>query len=474
MASDIVSRASAPSSAEAKGAIKTGAGTSLRARFAASFTAACVLLILLLALVVILLNSGQEADLVDQIVSDEMEELIEQYERREMVSGPPALTLQHFDVRSEAGGQPLRKWFRANWLTHSYIVRYPEEQRLLPPELARLTPGFHDVASGRERFRVAMREIGSVNFYLAYSVEHHQNRLDRFRLVLGSSVLIAALASLLFSLWLSGLLTRQVADLAARVERLHDGSVSEMLERHFPDREVAALARAFDAFQRRMSLLLERERAFTADVSHELRTPLTSIQTSSELMLEDESLSPKARERVAKIARAAARLSELVNAFLVLAREQAGGSHSEIDLRLCVDEAVELVRERAESKGLHLNVDVPAGLWVRAPHNALRVALSNLLVNAVNYTDSGEISVSIARGSVEIADTGSGMEPEKILGLFRRFHRGEARGCEGFGLGLAIVKRICEQTGWQIDIERRPCGGTCVRVGPFDKLFTVA
>lgn len=460
MASDTVLRASAPSS--------------LRSRFAASFTAACVLLVLLHAIVVLVLNAEQESELVDQIVSDEMEELIEQYERREMVSGPPALALRHFDVRGEADGQRLRKWFRANWLTHSYVVRYPEEQKLLPPELGPLAPGFHDVSSGRERFRVEMREIGSVRFYLAYSVEHHQNRLDRFRLALGIGVAVTAAAGILLALWLSGQLTRQVADLATRVERLHDGSGSELLEPHYPDREVAGLARAFDAFQRRMSLLLERERAFTADVSHELRTPLTSIQTSSELMLEDESLSPKARERVAKIARGAARLSELVNAFLVLAREQSCGTPSEIDLRLCVDEIVELVRERAEYKGLCLNVDIPAGLWVQAPHNALRVALSNLLVNAVNYTDLGEIRVSVADGCVEISDTGSGMDPEKILGLFRRFQRGDAGRCEGFGLGLAIVKRICEQTGWQIGIERRPAGGTCVRIGPFDKVFTVA
>ena len=72
-----------------------------------------------------------------------------------------------------------------------------------------------------------------------------------------------------------------------------------------------------------MGRLLERERAFTADVSHELRTPLTSIQTSCELMLEDRGLSPKARERLEKIDAAAARLADLVNAFLLMAREEA-------------------------------------------------------------------------------------------------------------------------------------------------------
>jgi len=442
------------------------AASSLRVKFAASFVAVGMLLVLLHALAVLLTNRYQEAELIDQIVSDEMEELIVQYERREMVAAPPSATLRHFNVRPEGDRQVLRKWFRANWLTSSYIARDASERSLLPVELRALRPGFHDVDSGGERFRVEMREIGSVQFFLAYSVEHHEGRLVQFERALAISVIATAILSTFVGLWLARRLTGQVADLAARVERLHDGSADEVLELHYPDREVAALARAFDAFQRRMASLLDRERAFTADVSHELRTPLTSIQTSSELMLDDESLSPKSRERVAKIARAAARLSELVNAFLVLAREQAGGSHSELDLRSCIDDAVEQVREHAEAKGLSLEVDVPEGMRVWAPQNALRVVLSNLLANAVSYTDKGRISLRVANGSVEIADTGSGVTAENIHQLFRRFHRGDGGHGEGFGLGLAIVKRICEQTGWPIAVEDRPGGGTCVRVGP--------
>jgi signal transduction histidine kinase len=97
--------------------------------------------------------------------------------------------------------------------------------------------------------------------------------------------------------------------------------------------------------------LLERERAFTADVSHELRTPLTAIQTTCELMLDDADLSAKARSRVDKISAATTRLTELVNAFLLMAREEADGISSEVDLRECIEEAAESVRERAAGQG---------------------------------------------------------------------------------------------------------------------------
>jgi signal transduction histidine kinase len=120
---------------------------------------------------------------------------------------------------------------------------------------------------------------------------------------------------------------------------------------------VAELAAAFDGYHERTVRLLERERAFTADVSHELRTPLTAIQTTCELMLEDADLSAKARSRLDKISAATTRLTELVNAFLLMAREEADGISGEVDLRECIEEAAESVRERAEAKGLTLLVE---------------------------------------------------------------------------------------------------------------------
>lgn len=437
-------------------------GHSLRARIAASFTAACLLLVALHALSALYINDAQEAQLIDQLVSDEMDSLIEQYHRRELVTPPRTETLASYIVHNQAGEQELRKWYRATWLTQRYVVRSAAERGELPVELRSLAPGFHDVRSDREKFRVEVRESGGVGFFLAYDVSHHRARMAEFHWSVAVSVIVTAVVAVLVGLWLSGKLTRQVADLANRVNRLSDGAPSEVLATHYPDREVAALARAFDAFQERMASLLERERSFTADVSHELRTPLTSIQTSAELLAQDEGMAAKTRERVEKIARAATRLSELINVLLLLAREQADGTSAEVDLLECVEEALEPVEERIGAKGLELRIDVPEGHRVRARRNALMVVLSNLLVNAVNYTDRGGIQLRARGATIEISDTGSGVEPQQVPELFRRFYRGDAGGTAGFGLGLAIVKRICDQSGWGIRIERRTEGGTRV------------
>lgn len=437
---------------------------SLRLKFAATFALAGLVLVLIHAVVIHQLNRQQEAQLVDQIVSDEMENLLQQYERSFPFDGPPYRMLQRYEVKPDTEALSLRKWFRANWLIHGYIARDPQEQRALPKELRDLPPGFHDVYSGADRdlYRVEVREIGHARFYLAYSVSLHQERGRHFNLVLVLSAVLTILATASIGFWLSGRLTHQIEDLARRVRRLDGSADDEVLERHYPEREVAELAAAFDGYHERTARLLERERAFTADVSHELRTPLTALQTSCELMLEDAALSPRARARVEKIAAAAARLGELVNAFLLMAREEADGISSEVGLHECVEEAVESVRERAEAKGLTLRVEVPDGQVVRVPRRALHVVLSNLLANAVSYTEAGTVQVRAEGAKVEITDTGRGIAPDRIPELFRRFHRGDVSGGDGFGLGLAIVKRICEQAGWRVGIERREEGGTRV------------
>ena len=436
---------------------------SLRLRFALTFALVGAVLVLIHAVAILQLNRHQEAQLIDQIVSDEMEGLLQQYERIGSIDGPPYRPLQRFDVRADTQALSLRKWFRASWLVHGYATRGLEEQRQLPAELRELEPGFHDVASGADRYRVEVREIGSMRFYLAYSVSLHEERARAFTLALVLGAVFTALVTALIGLWASGWLTRHVVDLARRVRELDGRSGESGLEQFYPEREVAELAAAFDGYHARMGRLLDRERAFTADVSHELRTPLTSIQTSCELMLEDGSLSPKARERLEKIDAAAARLADLVNAFLLMAREEADGIRGEVDLRECVEEVAESVRERAVAKGLTLLVDAPESLPLRVPRRALHVVLSNLLANAVSYTERGTVALRTRGGTVEITDTGRGVAPEQIPELFRRFRRGDSLAMgEGFGLGLAIVKRICEQAGWKVSIERRAEGGTRV------------
>lgn len=436
---------------------------SLKLKFAFTFALAGLLLVLSHALAIHLLNRHQEAQLIDQIVADELEDVLQQYERRGIVEGMPFRSLPRHEVRPHTETSSLRKWFRANWLAQGYVARNQAERATVPEELRGLEPGFHDVVAHERRYRVGVKDIGNVRFYAAYLLTLHEERSLKFTWALVLSAALTALLTVLAGLWLSGRLTRQIVDLSQRVAQLDDPVAAKPLREHYHEQEVADLATAFDDYHQRTARLLARERAFTADVSHELRTPLTAIQTSSELLLEED-LPPKARERVERVARGAARLCGLVNVFLLLAREQDGGQRDAIDLRECAEQAFEAVRERAQSKGLKLELAVPEGIVVLAPRNALLVVLSNLLGNAVRYTEQGSIRVSATAQAVEIEDTGPGVDPGRVPELFRRFRRGDLHTGDGFGLGLAIVKRICDQVGWLVGIEPRREGGTRVRL----------
>jgi signal transduction histidine kinase len=153
-----------------------------------------------------------------------------------------------------------------------------------------------------------------------------------------------------------------------------------------------------------------------------------------------------------------------VNAFLLMAREEADGISSEVDLRECIEEAVESVRERAEAKGLTLLVESGEAVRLRAPRRALQVVLSNLLANAVSYTERGSVSLSSNGGIVEITDTGPGVAPIAFRSCFAVSIAATRVVAMAMVWGLAIVKRICEQAGWKIAVEARDEGGTRIKL----------
>jgi hypothetical protein len=108
---------------------------SLRLKFALSFALAGLVLVLVHAVAIHQLNRQQEAQLIDQIVSDEMEGLLEQYERQGRLDGPPYRALQRYQVRPDTEALSLRKWFRASWLVQGFVARDDAERAELPAEL---------------------------------------------------------------------------------------------------------------------------------------------------------------------------------------------------------------------------------------------------------------------------------------------------------------------------------------------------
>jgi signal transduction histidine kinase len=213
-------------------------------------------------------------------------------------------------------------------------------------------------------------------------------------------------------------------------------------------------------------------RRFTADASHELRTPLTVIQSVGEVALQENLDAAAYRDRIGSMLEEVNRLSRLVDSLLTLTRADAGAlamRRNEIDAARLAAQAVEDMRPLAEEKHQDLTLSAEGPVLVRADEATLRLALVNLLDNAIKYTPpSGAIAVrSWIRGNealIEVMDNGVGVPIEHADRIFDRFYRvdqsrtGQAGGA---GLGLAIAKWAAEANGGRIELESREgCGST--------------
>jgi two-component system phosphate regulon sensor histidine kinase PhoR len=214
----------------------------------------------------------------------------------------------------------------------------------------------------------------------------------------------------------------------------------------------------------------QAEREFVANAAHELKTPLTAILGAVDVLQSGAKEIPEARDRfLGHVEREAGRLSRLSRALLILARAQTGQEAPGL-VAVAVAPILETVAAGiTASPDVVVAVDCPPDLEVFTEPDLLEQIVANLGANAAKHTESGRVDF-LAFGSedgtvtVEVADTGPGIEPSERERIFDRFYRGGDRGAEGFGLGLAIVRHAVRAIGGSVDVDSELGRGTRVRV----------
>ena len=224
--------------------------------------------------------------------------------------------------------------------------------------------------------------------------------------------------------------------------------------------------------------LVHRERSvarlkeeFVTTVTHELKTPLSLIRMYAELMALDRPDAAQRRSEYATIlSRETDKLSRLIDNVLDLSRLERGLPVTELrrlDLVDLVREVVAVQKERPQGSRAEITVVPPEGAApARVDADAVRVALLNLLDNAVKYGASHvEVTVSpSAKGwRIRVADDGPGIPPQERKKLFDRFFRGEqaVRSRErGSGIGLSLVQLVAEAHRGRVTVRAREGGGT--------------
>ncbi len=310
----------------------------------------------------------------------------------------------------------------------------------------------------------------------------------RFQLQILSAAL-TILVGMTVAFFVSRLITNPLTRLTRNAERIAQGDYSQILSDHRDD-EVGRLSSAFNQMteavrQKNKSLEAQAEELrlakneaeestrlkseFLATMSHELRTPLNAIEGFASIMLAGMGveLSPDAYSMVERISANSARLVELVNDVLDISRIEAG--RIEINYEpLVVEDLVKRwdqeIRVVADSKSLEftheINPNLPATVLV--DQHALNKIVLNLLTNAVKYTETGSIHLSLAQDNadwlIQVKDTGIGITPEAQTYIFEEFRQVDGsskRRYGGVGLGLSIVQKLVRLLDGQITLKSK-------------------
>lgn len=230
----------------------------------------------------------------------------------------------------------------------------------------------------------------------------------------------------------------------------------------YPNNEIGGLVLALDRFAERLMGYAQRESYFASDVSHELRTPVAVIRGAAEILVEEPNLREPVRQRLQTIHRQSVRMTEMLEAMLLLAREQPETTDPACDIAEVIEDAVADVQPTLSGRPVSLRCTINERPIVPAERPLAYVVISNLLRNACTHTREGLIQVRLFTDRAEVEDTGIGIPRERFAEIFHRHVKGDSS--PGTGLGLSIVARITEVLGWTIDLSSQPGAGTRVTI----------
>ena len=283
-------------------------------------------------------------------------------------------------------------------------------------------------------------------------------------------------------LWRNYCLRKEATQFAGKVEQALDAIVTGKewkrqgeLTDSLWDRTETQLAKAEHVFQRKQEeSLREKEtvKGLISDISHQTRTPLANMRLYVEL-LEEETLSGEGAGFLAKLCEQTEKMDFLMQSMVKMSRLETGIlqiRQEKQDLSETIRRAVADVVPAAAAKEIDLFVDCPDEVMVAHDGKWTQEAVSNILDNAVKYTESGgQIHLSVDRQEIfwqiAIADTGKGIAVERQAQIFTRFYREpEVHDKPGVGIGLYLARRIIELQKGYIEVRSEAGKGACFRL----------
>jgi signal transduction histidine kinase len=308
--------------------------------------------------------------------------------------------------------------------------------------------------------------------YVLSSVEGIHLSLQKVRQLLILSGVGAFFLALGFTFVLSRKLSDPLIHMERATRRIAKGDLETRMTVPSGD-EIGSLAKAINDLARDLQRYRDSRREFFANISHELRTPVTYLEGYANVLKEGLYETDQEKEQYLQvIQQESRRLSHLIHDLFELSKMEEGkiALHQEwIDLAEVLENTLQKISLKAKDKDLEIKAEIQDDLpLVYADGVRMEQIFTNLLDNAVRYTDKGSITVKLKSDGSEkvlvvIEDTGIGIPEDEMAFIFERFYRVEksrSRQHGGTGLGLAIVKNLVELQGGTITVSSMKEKGT--------------
>jgi len=294
-------------------------------------------------------------------------------------------------------------------------------------------------------------------------VEEDLQLVDRIMLWTG---LVTLLLAPLGGYALAGRATRPIAKLISTAASLQPSKLDERLPIRGTGDELDQLSATINGMLDRIASYIERNRDFVANAAHELRSPLAAIRSTVEVALNRQRTPEEYATLLGDVVEECSRLAGLVSQLLLLAEGDAGrlsAGNQSVRLDKIVLESLDMFEGVAEAAGISIRGgDLPV-VTVPGDEAHLRQVVRNLIDNAIKFTPSGQVQVSLGiaadrrRAWLRVRDSGIGIAADDLPRIFERFYRADkARTREsrpgGHGLGLAICQSIVTALGGEIAV----------------------
>ncbi len=322
----------------------------------------------------------------------------------------------------------------------------------VPQTYCNLPLGYHEIEGhGTDEWHLLVFEYNDQRYYLLQDGSDY----EKLELYIGLLLLLTLVCGLATAFWagkrISSRAIAPITQLTSAITRR-----ATPLPYQSAADEIGVLARAFSDRAEELQRYLWREQCFTGDVSHELRTPLAIVLGAAEIIERQASDRPDILASAERIRRTAQKMNAHLTAMLMLSRAPEALHAPQTHMVPIIQTCIERCRPFLTGKPVQIFFQSCDDVSVAGAPELIGSAVHNLLRNACQYTEKGEIRISLTPQSLTIADTGPGLPASIDPASFQRFASGVSN--HGEGLGLSIAQRIVNHLSWQMTVDNTPQG----------------